>query len=632
MGNVVTARAAIVRSSVVGIVSALYPDSDAGALFDRLCAVSERAAAVRTSELLDRDRAAELAPDWFQSSTVIGYVAYADRLGGDLSGVAKRLDYLEELGITYLHLMSVLRPREGENDGGYAIADYRDVDPRLGTVGDLRALITDLHDRNMAVCIDLVMNHTADTHPWALEAMAGDEAKCAYFLTYPDRVEPDRWERSLPEVFPTMAPGNFTWNDAMGRWVWTTFNSFQWDLNYTNPDVLVEMLDVMCFLANLGVDVLRLDAVAFTWKRAGTNCQNQPEAHLIAQVLRAMLNVAAPATIVQAEAIVGPDDLVHYLGAYGSRQRHECELAYHNQLMVMGWSALAEQNVRLATQALSRMSQIPSWATWCTYVRCHDDIGWAVTDEDAAKVGLSGGAHRRFLAQFYRGAFAGSYSSGVAFSANDDTGDERTSGSAAALVGIDRARRTGDLVALDLGVRRLLMLYGLAFAFGGIPLVYMGDELALANDHTYTDDPARAADSRWIHRPVMDWSVAEQRRDPTTIEGRVFARFQRLAAARAATPELRSGGTIEAFSTGSDRVLGIRRWHPLHGPVLIVASFSAETVTIAPVGPPPAGDVWLDALHHERVRGDVPLSLSGYAMRWLVVAPEHSVVPAPVPR
>ena len=632
MGNVVTARAAMVRSCVVDILGALYPDHDAGTLFDRLCAVSEGAAAARTAELLERDRAAELTPDWFQANTMIGYVAYADRFGGDLGGVATHLDYLGELGITYVHLMSVMRPREGENDGGYAIADYRDVDPLLGTINDLRALITDLHDRSTAVCIDLVMNHTADTHPWALEAIAGDEAKRAYFLTYPDRVEPDRWERSLPEVFPTMAPGNFTWNDTMGRWVWTTFNSFQWDLNYANPDVLVEMLDVMCFLANLGVDVLRLDAVAFTWKRHGTNCQNQPEAHLIVQVLRAMLGAAAPATILQAEAIVGPDDLVHYLGAYGSRQRRECELAYHNQLMVMGWSALAERSVRLAAHALSRMSQIPAWSTWCTYVRCHDDIGWAVTDEDAAGAGLSGSAHRRFLAEFYRGAFAGSYSSGVAFSANDETGDERTSGSAAALVGIDRARGSGDLVALDLAVRRLLMLYGLAFAFGGIPLVYMGDELALANDHTYTNDPAHAADSRWIHRPMMDWSVAERRRDPSTVEARVFARFRQLAAARAATPELRSGGTIDAFSTGSDRVLGIRRWHPLHGPVLIVASFSAETVTIAPVGPSPVGDVWFDALHGERVRGDVPLSLSGYAMRWLVVAPEHSVVPAPGPR
>ncbi len=625
----VTDRAAIVRSSVVDILRALYPDCDAEALFGRLRGVSDRAGTARAPELLERDRAAELAPDWFQSNKVVGYVAYADRFGGDLGGVAKHLDYLEELGITYVHLMSVMRPRDAENDGGYAIVDYRDVDPRLGTIADLHSLITDLHERNMAVCIDLVMNHTADTHPWALEAMAGDEAKRAYFLTYADRAEPDRWERTLPEVFPTMAPGNFTWNEAMRRWVWTTFNSFQWDLNYANPDVLVEMLDVMCFLANLGIDVLRLDAVAFTWKRMGTNCQNQPEAHLIAQVLRAMLGVAAPATIVQAEAIVGPDDLVQYLGAYGSRQRRECDLAYHNQLMVMGWSALAEQNVRLATQALSRMSQIPSWTTWCTYVRCHDDIGWAVTDEDAARVALSGSAHRRFLAEFYRGSFAGSHASGVAFSANDDTGDERTCGSAAALLGIDSARRTGDLVALDLGVRRLLMLYGLAFSFGGIPLVYMGDELAFANDDTYTDDPAHAADSRWIHRPMMDWSVAELRRDPGTIEGRVFAGFQRLAAARATAPALRSGGTIEAFSTGSDRVLGIRRWHPTHGPALIVASFSAETVTIAPVGPPPAGDVWFDALRNERVRGDVPLSLGGYAMRWLVVAPEHSVVPAP---
>ncbi len=623
-------RSSLVTTDTTAALGALYPGHDAAALFDRLIAVATKNAGMRSGELRNRDRT--IADDWFQSPTMIGYVAYADRFGGDFKGLAEHLDYLTELGVTYAHLMSVLRPREGENDGGYAIADYRDVDPRLGTIGELGKLIAEMHERSMAVCVDLVMNHTADTHEWANAARSGDEAKRAYYLTFPDRTEPDRWEETLPEVFPTMAPGNFTYDDAMGRWVWTTFNTFQWDLNYANPDVLVEMLDAMCFLANLGVDVLRLDAVAFTWKRHGTDCQNQPEAHLIAQVLRALMTVAAPATILQAEAIVGPDDLVQYLGAYPSRHRHECTLAYHNQLMVLGWSALAEQNVRLASQALNRMRGIPSWASWCTYVRCHDDIGWAIADGDAGRIGLSGAAHRRFLAEFYRGGFFGSYAEGVAFSANEGTGDERTSGTAAALVGIDRARANGDLLLLDLGVRRLLLLYGVALAFGGIPLIYMGDELALGNDHTYTDDPAHADDSRWIHRPVMDWTVAARRADPTTIEGRVFAGFQRLIRARVGTAALRSGGSIEAFATGSDRVLGLRRWHADHGPVLVLASFAAETTTVAPLGPPPIGSHWHDALSGDRLRGDTPVSLGGYAQRWLTSAPEHTVVPAPGPR
>ena len=614
------------------ILAALYPDDDHETIAQRLLSVALRTAAGRPERLRLRDRRAEVNPDWFQSNEMIGYVAYVDRFGGDLNGVAERLDYLEDVGATYVHLMAVMKPRAGDNDGGYAIANYRDVDPRLGNLDALVTLIDAMHARNMAVCLDVVLNHTADTHEWARAAESGDEAKRAYYLTYEDRTLPDLWERSLPEVFPDLAPGNFTWNAAMKRWVWTTFHSFQWDLNYANPDVLVEMLDVTCFLANLGIDVLRFDAIAFMWKRLETNCQNQPEAHLLAQVLREMLAVAAPATIVQAEAIVGPDDLVPYLGNHGARQRRECELAYHNQLMVMGWSALAEQNVRLMSQALARMHSIPSWATWCTYVRCHDDIGWAVTDEDAGRVGLTGSVHRAFLAKFFRGALPFSYATGVAFSANDATGDERTSGTTAALVGIDAARAENNVYVLDHGVRRLLLLYGLAFSFGGIPLIYMGDELALPNNAMYTDDPIQAGDSRWIHRPPMDWIAADRRHDAATVEGRVFAGIQRLVQARRSTPALRGGGTSNPFGTGSDRVLGIRREHPLHGPVVVLASFTTEPTMIAPIGSPPAGDRWFDALTGERIPGDEPLTLGGYGMRWLVVAPEHSVVPAPGPR
>ncbi len=611
------------------ILAALYPEHDHEKVAQRLLSVAQRAVSDRPERLRLRDRQAETNPGWFQSNEMIGYVAYVDRFAADLAGVAARLDYLEEVGATYVHLMSVMKPREGDNDGGYAITDYRDVDPRLGSLDALVTLIDAMHARNMAVCLDVVLNHTADTHAWAQAAQAGDKGKRAYYLTYQDRTQPDRWEQSLPEVFPELSPGNFTWNAAMKRWVWTTFNSFQWDLNYANPDVLVEMLEVMCFLANLGVDVLRLDAIAFMWKRLATNCQNQPEVHLLAQVLREMLAVAAPATIVQAEAIVGPDDLVQYLGNHGARQRRECELAYHNQLMVMAWSALAEQNVRLITQALTRMRSIPSGATWCTYVRCHDDIGWAVTDEDAERVGLSGSAHRTFLAQFFRGAFPSSYATGVAFSANDATGDERTSGTTAALVGIDAARKDNNVYLLDHGVRRLLLLYGLAFSFGGVPLIYMGDELALRNNATYTDNPAQAHDSRWIHRPPMDWVAADRRHDATTVEGRVFAGMQRLVEARRTTPALRGGGTGSPFGTGSDRVLGIRREHPLHGPVLVLASFTTEPTMIAPIGSPPAGQRWFDALTGDLIPADEPVTLGGYAMRWLVVAPEYSVVPEP---
>jgi len=301
----------------------------------------------RSAVLAERDLARELAPDWFQQPGRVGYIAYANRFGGTLKGVAERVPYLRELGVDVLHLMSVLRPRAGEDDGGYAIDDYRDVAPSLGTLDDLRTLIHTMHDAGLNLVLDLVMNHTSDGHAWAQAAMAGDEEALAHYLTYPDAALPAAFDATLPEVFPDLAPGNFTFVEQLDRWVWTTFNRFQWDLNWSNPTVLVEMSRNVLFLADLGVDVLRLDAVAFTGKRMGTNCQNQPAAHLVAQALRAVLGIGAPATILLAEAIVAPGDLVPYLGRH-ERERRECDLAYHNQLMVLGWSMLAEGRTTLA--------------------------------------------------------------------------------------------------------------------------------------------------------------------------------------------------------------------------------------------------------------------------------------------
>ncbi len=312
------------------------------------------------------------------------------------------------------------------------------------------------------------MNHTSDSHPWARAARAGDPDALSLYLTYPDRTLPDAYERTLPEVFPDLAPGNFTHVAELGRWVWTTFNRFQWDLDWSNPRVLVEMSRIVLFLADLGVDVLRLDAVAFTGKQLGTNCQNQPAAHLVAQALRAVLGMGAPATIVLAEAIVAPDDLVPYLGRH-ERERRECDLAYHNQLMVLGWSMLAEGRTTLARTALERMPAPPARTGWLTYVRCHDDIGWAISDSDAASTGGHGQGHRDFLSAFYRGDFPLSFAEGEPFGVNLETGDERTCGGTAALCGISQALRSGDDGALDMGIRRLLALYGIAFGWGASP-------------------------------------------------------------------------------------------------------------------------------------------------------------------
>ena len=433
---------------------------DFGAIVERLVRVLAAQAAARPEALRRLDLERDLTPDWFQRERMVGYVFYVERFGGTLRGVLDHLDYLEELGVTYVHLMYVLKPREGENDGGYAIADYLDVDPRLGTIDDLGALCEALRARGIATCVDLVLNHCADTHPWAVAAKEGDAHHQAYFYTYPDRTEPDAFERTLPEVFPDFAPGNFTWDEAMQRWVWTTFNAYQWDLNWTNPDVFVEVVEIMGALANRGVDVFRMDAVAFLWKRLGTDSQNQPEVHDLLQALRACAKIATPAVAHKAEAIVSPGDLIHYFGT-GRRFGKVANVAYHNSLMVQTWSALASRDARLMTQALRAFPPTPASIAWGCYVRCHDDIGWAVTDEDAGAVGLSGAAHRAFLSDFYSGQFPGSFARGAVFQFNPATGDRRISGSCASLAGVEAALDAGDDAALALAIERVLWMHAL---------------------------------------------------------------------------------------------------------------------------------------------------------------------------
>ena len=545
-------------------------------VLDALKAAAERPLALR---LLDRRR--EIDPAWFQRSRMVGYVCYADRFARSLPGVRRHLDYLTELGVTYLHLLPLLRPRDGENDGGYAVENYDAVDPGVGSMADLETLAGDLRERGIALCVDLVLNHTAREHEWARKAVAGEPAYREMYLIYPDRTQPDAYERTLPEVFPDTAPGSFTEVPGLG-WVWTTFHDYQWDLNYANPAVFRAMLVTMLTLANHGIDVLRLDAAPFLWKRMGTDCQNQPEAHLLLQAFRALARLAVPGLVLEAEAIVGPDMLVQYLGGH-DRYRPECDLAYDNQLMVMLWSTLATRDARLAGHALARRRPPPAPTAWVSYLRCHDDIGWAVSDAGRRLRRARRSAHRRFLSDFYAGLFPGSTAHGLVFQENPVTGDARVSGTAASLCGIESALATGDPEELTLAVRRLESMYAVVFSFGGIPLIYMGDELGMRNDPRWREDPAHADDNRWMHRPPMDWSRAARRSDPGTLEGRVFAAIQGLAGARRSLLALRSGGVTEILPTGNPGVLAYRRVHPRSAPFLSLTNFS-DTVQSADAG------------------------------------------------
>ena len=633
-------RLRVVSAGARAILRQLYPEHDVEVLEQRILDVLTVAASCRKPALLDLDARREVQPTWFQDADQTGYVAYVDRFAGSLAGVVSHLDHLEGLHITYLHLMNVLRARDGANDGGYAIVDYLDVEPALGTRADLEYLADDLHRRGISLCLDLVMNHTAAEHPWAMAARTGSLAHRDRYLVFTDRELPDRYEQTLPEVFPEIAPGNFTWDDQLAGWVWTTFHTYQWDLNYANPDVFVDMLQVMLDLANLGVDVLRLDAIAFTWKRIGTNCQNQPEAHLIAQALRAYLSVAAPGVVLKAEAIVSPRDLVQYLGAHRN-QRDECHLAYHNQLMVMLWSSFATGDARLATESLALLPPTPRDAGWVSYLRCHDDIGWAIDDHVAEQVGLDGPAHRRFLAEFYRGDSRGSFARGVAFSSNPDADDERTCGTAASLAGIERARGDGDEVALDLAVRRLLLGYAVISSFGGIPLLYMGDEIAMVNDWSFGDEADLAEDSRWVHRPFMDWTAVARIGSESgsasgsgsgsgSVERRVYDGIRHLFAVRRRTPALSGGGETYLHRHDQLPILAFERRHPVHGRFYGIANIGTAAVSVTADALRWAGlDEPVEVLHDGVIVDGPWLRLPPLSMGWFVDARDGGLQPRP---
>jgi len=595
-----------------GLATVYDADTVLPALVDVIAGIH----AGRPEALRQRDRERILRPDWFQAADAVGYVAYADLFAGDLQGIRSHIDYLRGLGVTYLHLMPLLTPRPGANDGGYAVMDYRSVRSDLGTMADLASLAADLHAAGISLTLDLVLNHVAREHEWAVKAKAGDERYRDYFYVYPDRKLPDAYEKTLPEIFPAFAPGNFTWDDELVGWVWTTFNEWQWDVNWSNPHVFVEYADIIGFLANQGADCVRLDAIAFTWKRMGTNCQNQPEVHDLTQALRAAARIMAPAVIFKAEAIVGPQDVVAYLGQ-GEHAGKVSDLAYHNSLMVQIWSALAARDGRLLATALSRFSPIPVTSAWATYLRCHDDIGWAIDDADAADVGWDGYGHRSFLADFYAGEFGGSFARGMHFQSNPETGDRRTSGSAASLAGIEAALESGNGSALETAIARLTCAYAMVFGFGGLPLLYMGDELGMLNDHSYLDDPAKAADNRWVHRPAMDWSLADGHAASGGVADRVFEAVRRLIAARTGLPALHASVATEAFTAEDPAVLLFRRRHAA-GSIVQVYNLSEQTRVLWPgaLWPLPAGPL------REHVSGEVldisrPIVLPPYAAWWL---------------
>ncbi|MBX0329259.1 alpha-glucosidase C-terminal domain-containing protein [Oscillochloris sp. ZM17-4] len=532
---------------------------------EQILALAARSWFARPQSLRDLDARREADPGWFHSQRMVGAVLYVDLFAGNLAGVREHLPYLKQLGITYLHLMPLFDAPAGNNDGGYAVSSYRTVSPSLGTMRELSDLAATLRADGVSLVVDFVFNHTSDEHEWARRARAGERDYEDFYLIYPDRSIPDQYDATLREIFPTVRRGNFTWDEGMHRWIWTTFNSFQWDLNYRNPEVFRAMASEMLFLANSGVEVLRLDAVAFIWKRLGTTCENLPEAHLVIQAYNALARVAAPALLFKSEAIVHPDEVVKYIGM------GESQLSYNPLLMSLCWEALATREVKLLSHSLRTRWKIADGCAWVNYLRCHDDIGWTFDDEDARLVGVDPYGHRRFLNAFYTGEFPGSFARGVPFQSNPETGDSRVSGTLASLAGLEQGVQEHNSILIDLAIRRILLLHSVILSVGGIPLIYIGDEVATLNDYGYVNVPAKADDSRWVHRVPFQWEGAGWN-DMARPEGYVYNELLRLIALRKGQPAL-AGGDLSVIDTGSPHLLGYIRQHEGQR-LLLVANFS----------------------------------------------------------
>ena len=520
----------------------------------------------RPDDLFQLDIRRENDPGWYLSERMLGGSMYVDLFSDDLVKLRERIPYFQELGLTYVHLMPLFASRPGNSDGGYAISDYRSVEPRLGTMEDLQDLASAFREAVISLVLDFVFNHTSDDHEWAIRAQEGDREYADYYHIYETREIPDAYETHLREIFPTIRRGNFTWHEGMQRWVWTTFNSFQWDLKYANPEVFRAMAAEMLFLANTGVEILRLDAVAFIWKRMGTNCENLPEAHLLIQAFNAVCRIAAPGLVFKSEAIVHPDEVVRYIG------REECQLSYNPTLMALLWESTATRETKLLKQSLEHRHTLRPGTVWVNYLRGHDDIGWAFDDGDAWAVGINPGDHRNFLNRFYTGDFPGSFASGIPFQHNVDTGDMRISGTMASLAGLEQALDLKDDNLIEMALGRIRMLYGVLCSIGGIPLIFMGEEFGMLNDYDFVKDPEKVDDSRWVHRPSMDWGLLRELKKEKSVRARLFRSMQEVFAQRKQQAAF-TGNHMRLLPDGNDHVLTYLRWHDANT-MIVVANFS----------------------------------------------------------
>jgi amylosucrase len=561
-------------SEIRDLYSQLYANHpDFSENFTKLIEVLISSHLYRSPELRERDN--KKSENWFLSNEIAGMSLYVDRFNGKLSGIPEKLDYLLDLGVNFLHLMPIFESPANESDGGYAVSDFQKVDKRFGSLNDLKKVRKTMHEKGMYLMLDIVLNHTSNRHEWAEKAKNGDPIYQDYYYCFDDRTIPDQYEQSLPEIFLESAPGNFTWVEACQKWVMTVFHQYQWDLNYSNPRVFVEMLDHVLFYANLGVDVLRIDAPAFLWKQIGTTSQNLPQAHTILQLLKQCVQVTAPGMAILGEAIVAPAAIMKYFGE-GRYLAKECDFAYNATQMALQWDALATGQISIMLAAQPVLAEKPFGTTWITYTRCHDDIGLGYDDYMIRDSGYDPFEHRRYLKDYFSGQFPGSVASGGLFSVNPKTQDARISGTLASLCGLEKAIDQKSDYQINLSIQKIILMQAHSFFIGGIPMIFYGDEAAYTNDYSFLNNPEKSYDNRWMHRPVIDWNKNELTQNEGTIENRVFAATKKLLDIRKKLPVVADLNNLRWLPRHNIHVVGFVR-NGKEKPLYCIFNYSQES-------------------------------------------------------
>ncbi|MCR5294314.1 MAG: alpha-amylase family protein [Lachnospiraceae bacterium] len=525
--------------------------------FDYYCKMLHDYYRARSAELKKWDAERSKNPDWYKGNDMLGMQMYVNCFAGNLKGVEKKLDYIKECGVNYLHMMPLMETTEGKSDGGYAVSDFRKILPELGTIEDLARLSGKCHKKGISVCLDFVMNHTSEDHEWAKRAKAGEKEYQDRYFFFDDWTIPNEYEKTVPQVFPTTAPGNFTWCEEAGKVVMTQFYPYQWDLNFANPVVFNDMTANMLFMCNCGVDIIRLDAVPYIWKQLGTNCRNLPQVHTLVRIMHMAADVVCPGTLLLGEVVMEPSKLAPY---FGTVDKPECHMLYNATTMCTMWNTVATKDVRLLRHQMDTVFSLPKEFIFLNYLRCHDDIGWGLDFDFLANFGMEQVAHKKYINDYLKGAYWGSNSRGELYNDDPRLGDARLCGTTASLCGIEAAEYENCEWKEEQAIRLDLMLHAFLFTQTGLPIIYSGDEIGQLNDYSYHDDPLKRDDSRYIHRGNMNWEDAEKRHDAGTRQGRLFEGIQKLLAIHRSFRLFDDDADAWTLDTWNDHVLGIGRY------------------------------------------------------------------------